>query len=339
MNDIKILVTGIGSAGVGEQILKSLKLSKLNISVIGTDVHADCFNKDLSDFFEIVPYANHASYISEMMKIVDKYDVKVIFPGSEFELEVLTQNKEKFKDAFIISNDLELIEICRNKYLTYRALEKQGFKLPRFYKINTVQDCESVDVYPVVLKPNTGSGGSSHIYVSYTKEELLFFTEYMLNRNIDIIAQEYIPYNDNEFTIGVSYDNHGKYLGNIILKRFLTSSISINKKMNFLDKPVIISSGISQGEFIHDDLLANQAIKISSALNPKAPINLQGRVVNGAFLLMEINPRLSGTTYLRALVGYNEPEFIIRKLLLNESVEYVYENGVVLRSLLEKRMR
>jgi carbamoyl-phosphate synthase large subunit len=53
--------------------------------------------------------------------------------------------------------------------------------------------------------------------------------------------------------------------------------------------------------------------------------------------VFEINPRFSGTTSIRAMVGYNEPDVLIRRHLLGEDVEtrFPYGRGLVLRSLTE----
>ena len=52
---------------------------------------------------------------------------------------------------------------------------------------------------------------------------------------------------------------------------------------------------------------------------------------------MEINPRFSGTTSLRAMVGFNEPDVLIRKHVLGETIEpsFDYREGVIMRGLEE----
>jgi len=53
--------------------------------------------------------------------------------------------------------------------------------------------------------------------------------------------------------------------------------------------------------------------------------------------VFEINPRFSGTTSLRAIAGFNEPDVLIRKYLLKEKVDKInYEEGHILRGLDEK---
>ena len=54
-------------------------------------------------------------------------------------------------------------------------------------------------------------------------------------------------------------------------------------------------------------------------------------------MVFEINPRFSGTTSLRAMAGYNEPDVLIRRHVLNEAIEphFAYRSGVILRGLSE----
>lgn len=298
-----------------------------------------CFNKDkVNQFIVLPPVSSEIEYEKAIMKIIKDYNVVAIFPGSEPELKYFVTNREKYDDLFISINSKEIINLCLNKFETYKRFEELGFNVPRYKKINSVADCTEINFFPAVLKPNTNAGGSSHIYVAFNSEEASMFSKYMLGYGIDVIAQQYVGDGNGEYTIGVSSNSDGIVQGSVILKRNLNSGISVNKKMTSENRSVIISSGISQGEFVHDESLKKQAEEIAYKLNSKGPINIQGRVVEGKFLIFEINPRLSGTTYLRALVGYNEPENMIKSYILKQKVQYEYEDKTVLRSLQEKIM-
>ena len=66
-------------------------------------------------------------------------------------------------------------------------------------------------------------------------------------------------------------------------------------------------------------------------------MNIQCRYVDGRVIVFEINPRFSGTTSLRAMVGYNEPDCLFREHVLRERVvrRFPYGSGVILRGLEE----
>ena len=148
--------------------------------------------------------------------------------------------------------------------------------------------------FPLILKPNTGSGGSAGVNIAFDKETESY-VELMLNQGIDIIAQSYEGNKESEFTIGVSASEKEKILGSICLKN-LTSSISLYKKFSKDSTDYVISSRFHKGWICHEDNLQSQAEKIAECINSRGPLNVQGREVDGKLLLMEINPRLSGTS-------------------------------------------
>jgi len=332
---VNVLITGIGSAGVGEQILKALKESDLDLVIVGTDISDICFNKNKVDKFLVVPPVNDINYGQYIRNVINNNNIKAVFPGSEVELKYFSNNILEFQDVYIAINNKDIIDLCLNKFETYEKLSQLGISTAKYNKINTLHDCHKVNYFPIVLKPNTNSGGSSHIYVAFDMQELVMFVKYMLKHGIDIIAQEYIDYDNNEYTIGVSSDCQGNVLGSIILKRLINNALTTNKKFKFNNKNLIISSGISQGEFINDENIKRQAEEIAKKLRSKGPMNIQVRVSNNKLLLLEINPRLSGTTYLRAMVGYNEPANMIKQNILHQDFSYSYSTKMVLRSIVE----
>jgi translation elongation factor EF-1alpha len=56
-------------------------------------------------------------------------------------------------------------------------------------------------------------------------------------------------------------------------------------------------------------------------LESKGPINIQCRLTDDGVYTFEINPRFSGTESIRALVGYNAPDALIRREVLGEQIK------------------
>ena len=100
---------------------------------------------------------------------------------------------------------------------------------------------------------------------------------------------------------------------------------------------LVISSGISMGKIGKFPEVTKQCAEISKKFGARGPINIQCRLVDGIVSVFEINPRFSGTTSLRALVGYNEPEFFIKKYLLgiNFSPDFPFREAFISRNLVE----
>ena len=338
MEKISILVVGIGGGSHGEQIIKSLKMVKdLNLEIIGTDVTDLTTGREVVDIFYKIPYANDSRHDDILFEIIKEHDVKFIFHGSEPELKFISENREKFESLGVHHplNSKEVISLCMNKYETYKHLEKLGVSLPKFKKIDRLEDIEDIDFYPLVLKPSTGSGGSSDVYIALDAEDCSLLVQYMLKHNVDIIAQQYIGSYNDEYTIGVSSDSKGEILGSIVVKRYITNALSTYKKVRKGDELYVISSGISQGKVYAYEALQRQAEEIAKAIGSVGPLNIQCREVDGALMLFEINPRLSGTTSLRAMAGYNEPEQMIRNYVLNKEWDSSYSSLTVMRTIQE----
>ena len=88
------------------------------------------------------------------------------------------------------------------------------------------------------------------------------------------------------------------------------------------------------GLYFYDE----QVVEIARALKPYGPANFQFRkAADGRCRLFEINARFSGTTPMRALVGFNEVDLALRYLLEGQLItQPAIRPGVVLRFLEEQ---
>ena len=183
MNNISVLVTGVGGSGIGSQVLKALKMSSLPLSIVGTDTTDMSTGVQEVHHFYKVPLANDAGFINEILRICTSENVKIIFPGSEPELMVFSKHRHIFIEAGIIMpiNTEEVIDICLDKFKTNIFLSENGFSFPRTCKITKIEEVPGIDYYPVIIKPNTGGSGSNGVMIAQNKEELRirhFFTKH-----------------------------------------------------------------------------------------------------------------------------------------------------------------
>jgi carbamoyl-phosphate synthase large subunit len=89
---------------------------------------------------------------------------------------------------------------------------------------------------------------------------------------------------------------------------------------------------------VTNSLIDEAVFKIVKLLSPISTINLQCRIHDNKVYIFEINPRFSGTTNLRSIVGFNEPEYIINERLLIQNEELNdanWKNKKVLRGIKE----
>ena len=108
----------------------------------------------------------------------------------------------------------------------------------------------------------------------------------------------------------------GKIKGSIVLRRKLKEG-NTETAYYAKDTPSVIY------EYVHS---------ISEKLMPFGACNFQLRLdKDGMPRLFEINARHSGTTYMRALFGFNEVEYIISYLLGFKLKNFSLKEGIVKR--------
>lgn len=338
---INILIAGVGGGSHGLEILKALRLSDINYHICGCDMTEQNVGFVKSDSSYVVPPAISSDYIPQILEICDKEKINVIFHGSDPDLLKISEYREVFekKGILVPLNNAEVISTCLDKKKTFEMNSKLGIKIPKTNSIENKDDIELIDYFPVVVKPYVGGGGSNNTFIAQDKDELEFFCNYILKYGGKPLVQEYIGSSDNEYTVGVLSGKDGKIISTTVLKRFITSGLSSRLKVKSVKdnrKTLHISSGISQGQIEINDNISQQCMNIAEKIGSTGPLNIQCRCVDDVVYLFEINPRFSGTTYMRALAGVNEPDIYIRKYLLNEEIGQIKpKKCVILRGLEE----
>lgn len=349
-NRINVLVTGVGGGGHGEQVLKALRMAETPYTIVGTDMSPISMGLYEVDKRYVVPPANESTYIAKILDICERENIAALITGSEPELSKVSENRGEFEERriLLLINAPNVLKICMDKWKTYNFLMSNGFDCPRSLLVGEGTDLENLDVgniltLPVVIKPALASGGSSNVFLAQDQEELIFFVKYLKKQGLRPLVQEYIGSHEEEYTVGILTDIiRGDLIGSIAIKRQILSGLSnkIKVKNRHPDKVksdiLTISSGISQG--IIDDFpeVRRYGEEVALKLGSKGPLNIQCRKVEERVYAFEINPRFSGTTSLRAMVGYNELDILIRKHILGEDIGTIeYRKGVIVRGLSE----
>ncbi|MBB2145915.1 ATP-grasp domain-containing protein [Pedobacter sp. LMG 31464] len=303
MSKYNILITGTGGCGVGEGLYKSLKpLKDYNVfSCNSSDNSLYLFDDPTTSF--IVPPASHHDYCKCLINICKTHQISVVLPGSEQELVVLVNNRNLFslEGVVIFANTAEVINTYDNKWETFVSLKALNVKTP-----DTTIDIDDKSFfmrnsYPIIVKPIYGNA-SKNVFIVETKEELKCISAYLGFKKIDFVIQEYVGSAKEEYTISVLSDLSGNFLGSIVLKRILAGGFS---------------QYIECESFDELDRIAQQVAK---SVNSKGPLNIQCRIMNGELYVFEINPRFSGTSPFRALLGFNEADILFKKMFLDVNV-------------------
>jgi len=310
---INVLVTGTGG-GVGQSIVKALKIADLPLRIITADMHP--LGAGIYRGFKgyLVPAARDEDFNEKIIGICNDEKIDIVFIGSDPELPVFAENKEIIERktrAKVVVSSPDHIKIGNDKWETYRFLKDNNLPYPESSLPDAVDDLVSQIGYPLIVKPRGGSA-SRDVYVAKNAKELDVF----INRVKNPIIQEYLMPDDEEYTSGVVMFQ-GKITGIITMKRELKGG---NTYRAIVDKYDTVITAVE-----------NVAKKFSHF----GPSNFQMRLTDRGPVTFEINPRFSGTTGIRAFYNFNEPRAVIEYLLHNKVIELKPKRGIVMRYMNE----
>ncbi|WP_421941600.1 ATP-grasp domain-containing protein [Pedobacter sp.] len=328
-----ILVTAVGGRSVGSGVLHALTRCSPEVknrwNVIGADAESFAWGLYKTPSSTLLPLANSADYIDSVIKAVHQFKIDAIIPGSEAEASVLSQNKDKF-DAPIIANSFNLMPLMMDKFATTNKLVELGLPTIPMRKIEDWESAVSEFGFPLIVKPTTGTGGSKGVSLCTTLVELKTIIQ-NLPVNSGYCVQPLIGSDDEEYTVGILSDKNGNLVDSIVMKRKLIGLSLLDTKI-VNDQKLSISTGYSQGFFIKHKQVQEFCEKLSANLESKGPLNIQLRIHKGEIYVFEIHPRFSGTTTMRADVGFNEPDILLRNYLFGETfsrLDYQYNVAAI----------
>jgi len=322
---LKVIVTGVGG-GVGQSILRALRLSQLDLQVIGLDI--DPWSAGLYRCHKgyLVPPASDPNYIEVLLNICEQEKADALIPGSDPELPVLAPAKElleKTGTKVIISSE-DAIRICRDKLAAYRFFRERNLPYVPTAEANEATALAREVGFPLVVKPAGGSG-SKGVTVVFNEEEL----EKALVEG-EIIAQEYlIPVTWGKAKSQITTED-------VVNDGLLTQTDEISIQVLagwgrenlgcFTSKNVLKYGVPVLIEPLKDLATEKVALQMVGFLVDEGligPCNLQCKITRSGPLFFEINPRFTGITAVRAALGFNEVEAILKNVCLGESAKKV----------------
>jgi carbamoyl-phosphate synthase large subunit len=326
-----VLVAGIGGASLGSEILKSLRHAGV-YEIFACDISPLAFGhyvEGLAGTF----LPDKGAYAESVLQACVTRGIRVVVPGAEEPLVMLSRAAERFAEAgiAIAGNTPEVVAVCTDKSLLFERLAALGIAIPRTVVLRKGDELPDLPV-PLIVKPAVGSGGSSFVFLASDLEEAAVQVRLILENRDSALVQEYVALDEGEFTVGVLSGPDGMLMGSVALRRLLESKLSVSMR----SAAGVISSGYSQGLIEDAPGVRSQADRIALALGSRGPINIQGRVRGGVLMPFEINPRFSASTYLRTLAGFNEVHIFLEALLHGRRTERPrIREGYYLRSLTE----
>lgn len=298
----KVLVTGTGAV-IGYGILRALQLADLKVEVWASDADPKAVGFGFAHKQHVILRADDPNFVDPFLEFGQANGPALILPGIEQDVDRLMKERQLLtKAGFQVALPSEQIyRITNDKYSTFQFFSEQGLPvIPTCLLSEPLETLMALGDFPMIVKPRLGSGGKG-IQVSEDRDSLNFWRS-RLNQQ-DYIVQPLIGREDDEFTCGAYRTNSGKLLGPIMLRRKLGYGSTIKATSEY--HPQL-------KEFVGNVL---------DCLAEPGPYCCQVRWTDGAPWLLEVNARLSSSTSIKALLGFNEPAMLVGEILFGQEPE------------------
>lgn len=319
MRKYNILVTGVGAI-IGYGIINSLRKSKYDCFIVGMDIFDDASGQVWCDSFFQAILASDDHYIEFLKRKIDEYKIDLVFFGTEQEIKKCYSCKDELGNYYkkLVINSGTAIELSEDKWNTVCFLKENGLNYIQSSIEYDFEQAKRLFGLPLLLKPRR-SYASKGIAKVNTKTE---FDEWKKEYGDQFMVQELVGDDNHEYTAATFAFGDGSCINPIVMRRKLS-------KAGATDKAIIGSV----------PKINEEIFKIVNILKPIGPTNFQFRYHKGNYLLLEINPRISSSTSIRTLFGYNEAEMCIeyfiegnkpvnRELLSGKAYRYISETVI-----------
>lgn len=290
-----IAVTGVGAI-IGQGIVRSLRATKRELSIIGIDRNDRSPGSYMVDHFAKKPSVSEDSkeYLQYWEELINKHKICLVMPGLEVDMLFFNKHREWFNShgVMLVLNQSSLIDISENKWRFAEELISMGYPvIPSIRAKNWSDALKLLGEPPILLKPLCGNGSRGIVLLedegdfNYWSKKADY--EWMLQRIVGSLHEEY--------TVGVFGLGDGDFVGPLIFRRRLSAA-----------------GNTQEAEVVQSYPLLESAIReLCMRFLPLGPTNLQFRVEDDTAFLLEINPRFSSSNSLRTAFGFNEAEMSI----------------------------
>ncbi len=283
-----VAVTAVGAL-IGQGIIRSLRLAGLSVRVIGIDRDPNGIGRHCCDAFFAKPSVEEETeeYRNFWRDLLVHEAIDLVLPGLELDVLFFSRNRAAFADipTRLVLNDPNLIELAQDKWDFGCELQRLGLPaIPSRLGAGWAQCTRDLGL-PLILKPRQGNG-SRGIAVLRDEDDFNYWSRKAKDA---FLIQKFIGSDDQEFTVGAFGFGDGTALPSIIFRRKLS-----------------VAGNTQYAEVVEHAVLAETVEKMAAIFKPLGPTNYQFRMDGETPYLLEINPRFSSSTSLRAAFGYNE---------------------------------
>lgn len=293
-----------------------LKYFKENLSegdkVVATDMQLSAPALQIADVKIQVPAVYDPEYVNITLRICEEQKIDALFSLNDLELPILAENKARFEAIGVkaVVSDPKVIDIAFDKYKTAQWVESLGLTAPKTYV--RLEVCKKalaageID-FPLFMKPRWGSGSIGLESIADMEELDIYYGLLMKKIKKTILAtasvgDEYIMIQEkltgSEFGLDIMNDLDGKNIG-VSVKQKLAMRAGETDKAVTVDLPEVREMGRKIGEALGH--IGNLDVDIMQR-------------ADGAYCVLELNPRFGGGFPFSYEAGVNFPKALIQMI-------------------------
>ena len=293
-----------------------LKYFKENMSegdkVVATDMQLSAPALQAADVKIQVPAVYDPEYVNITLRICEEQKIDALFSRHDLELPILAENKPRFEaiGVKVVVSDPKVIDIAFDKYKTAQWVESLGLTAPKTYV--RLEDCkralEAGEIaFPLFMKPRWGSGSIGLESIADMEELDIYYGLLMKKIKKTILAtasvgDEYIMIQEkltgSEYGLDIMNDLDGKNIG-VSVKKKLAMRAGETDKAVTVDLPEVSEMGRKIGEALGH--IGNLDVDIMQR-------------ADGAYCVLELNPRFGGGFPFSYEAGVNFPKALIQMI-------------------------
>ena len=299
-----------------------LKYFKENLSegdkIVATDMQLSAPALQVADVKILVPAVYDPEYVNITLRICEEQKIDALFSLNDLELPILAENKARFEaiGVKVVVSDPKVIDIAFDKYKTAQWVESLGLTAPKTYV--RLEDCKKAleageIAFPLFMKPRWGSGSIGLESIADMEELDIYYGLLMKKIKKTILAtasvgDEYIMIQEkltgSEFGLDIMNDLDGKNIG-VSVKQKLAMRAGETDKAVTVDLPEVCEMGRKIGKALGH--IGNLDVDIMQR-------------ADGAYCVLELNPRFGGGFPFSYEAGVNFPKALIQ-MIKGESVD------------------
>lgn len=160
---MKILITGAGGSP-SINFTRSLQKLTDKYELVGADCNKYYLMRAETPKKYLIPLATDENYISFINYIIEEEGVDFLHAQNDLEISVISRNREKINAKNFLPAQ-ETVEICQNKFKSYKLWDGAGIKVPKTIFINDERTLKRAykEIGEIWLRATSGAGGRGSI--------------------------------------------------------------------------------------------------------------------------------------------------------------------------------